>query len=320
MENTTASGPQFVQVSFDDSELFSDWVKELNWDVESTQISSGPYRLEFETIELPDLSVSRLTTRQSVRDCFSVPNGAVVFNIPRVKLPAIWNGRRLPPTMMGVYHAGIDHWVVLPAGWDGYELTVSEDLIRQTGLLPEGFAARGRQFERALPLMEPLAGHFIAQLQALFALVRNDQHWNGAAASTIPFFDIVMRSLLEIVDDGLIAEDENKLSAARRPDLVAKATNFVEARLESSLSIQELTLGLRTSARVLNYAFKDSLGISPYRYILTRKLHAVRRELKSSEEPIVEIISRYGFTTHSRFGRQYLRLFGERPSDTRYRR
>jgi AraC family ethanolamine operon transcriptional activator len=320
LDKTSTTGPEFAHACFDDVDLFADWVMELDWAVESTQISSGPYRLEFETIEFPDLSVSRLTTRQSVRDRFSVPKGAVVFNIPRKKLPAIWNGKRLPPTMMGIYQPGIDHWVVLPAGWDGYEFTVSENLIQQTELFPDGFTAKRHQFEHALPLMEPVTGHYIGQLDAFFALARNDQKWDGAAASTIPLFDIVMQGLLEILDAGLIAEDKHKLIGVRRSDLVKKATDFVEARLESDLSMQDLTQELRVSARVLNYAFKDNLGISPYRYILTRKLHAVRQELKFSKEAIVEIIPRYGFATPSRFGRQYTQLFGERPSATRYRR
>jgi AraC-like DNA-binding protein len=298
-------------------DLFSDWVMELDWALESTQISSGPYRLEFETIDLPGLSVSRLSTRQSVRDRFSVPKGAVVFNIPRTKLPAIWNGKRLPPTMMGIYCAGIEHWVVLPAGWDGYEIAVSENLLQQTELLPDGFPAKRQQFEHALPLMEPVTGHFIAQLDAHFAFARRVKNSGGNSALTIQFFDFVMQGLLEIVDAGLIAQDKHHLLATRRSDLLNKATDFVETRLDSLLSVQDLAQELGTSARVLNYAFKDALGISPYRFILARKLHAVRRELKSSDEPIIEIISRYGFTTPSRFGRQYQRVFAEPPSATR---
>jgi AraC family ethanolamine operon transcriptional activator len=49
----------------------------------------------------------------------------------------------------------------------------------------------------------------------------------------------------------------------------------------------------------------------------TEKLHAVRRVLKTSSTSIAEASKSYGFSIPSRFTRQYKRLFGELPSETR---
>lgn len=310
-----------ARVTFDDVDLFCEFVKELDWDTESTQLSTGPYELTFATIELPQLGVSRLTSRQSVYDRFSVPDGTVVFNITRAKLPAVWRGRHLAPNLMGVLRAGLEHWVTLPAGWDCYEITLAENLIRQSQLLPEDFFAKSKQLDRAyLPLMEPVTGNFIAQLDTIFAHTRDARAHDGNAVLSTRFLDFVMQGLLDIVDAGLEAEVTQKLNRARRPELVKQAINFVEANLDKNLSIGQLSTDLCVSARALNYAFRDNLGVNPYRYVLARKLHAVRRAVKSSDDPISEIIARYGFATPSRFGRQYLQLFGEHPSTTRNRR
>ena len=89
------------------------------------------------------------------------------------------------------------------------------------------------------------------------------------------------------------------------------------AHLTRELSADNMAQALGVSYRVLNYAFRDSLGMSPYQYILTQKLHAIRRQLKSSVVSVTEACAYYGFSTPSRFARQYSRLFGELPSVTR---
>ena len=91
------------------------------------------------------------------------------------------------------------------------------------------------------------------------------------------------------------------------------------ANLSADISAEDVAQALRVSYRVLNYAFSDALGMSPYQYILTQKLHAVRRVLKANDTPVCEVSASYAFRTPSRFARQYARLFGELPSATRNR-
>ena len=91
------------------------------------------------------------------------------------------------------------------------------------------------------------------------------------------------------------------------------------ANLGLALTADEIAQSLGVSRRVLNYAFQSNLGIGPYQYFLSEKLHAVRRELKSYDGTILEVLSSYGFSTPSRFAQQYQRLFGELPSETRDR-
>jgi AraC family ethanolamine operon transcriptional activator len=124
--------------------------------------------------------------------------------------------------------------------------------------------------------------------------------------------------LQQVVDAGLAARGLSRLRNGRRADLVKKGRNFVSSRLATDLSADDMARALGVSYRVLNYAFRDCLGMSPYQYILTERLHAVRRQLKSRSVSVTEASVRHGFYTPSRFARQYSRLFGELPSETRY--
>lgn len=92
------------------------------------------------------------------------------------------------------------------------------------------------------------------------------------------------------------------------------------SNLKLDLTVDEIAQTLGVSYRVLNYAFQDTLGISPYQLFLTQKLHGVRRLLQSSDISVIEACMSHGFFTPSRFARQYKRLFGELPSETKQRR
>ena len=176
---------EMSRVFFNDIDLLSAWVSAQGWGIENTQLSAGPNELRYDHFAFPELVVSHYCSKQSKQSVFALPDGMALFLIGWSKLPLVWCGRHLPPTLLAVNRSGREHWAFLPAGWDCY-------------------------------------------------------------------------------------------------------------------------------------ACRDSLGMSPYQYILTQKLHAVRRQLKLFELSVTEACILYGFNTPSRFARQYSRLFGELPSATRY--
>lgn len=115
----------------------------------------------------------------------------------------------------------------------------------------------------------------------------------------------ITRGLLQVVDAGLKALGSHELRPVRRPDIVRNAKDFVGAHLTADLSADDMARTLGVSYRLLNYAFKYALGISPYQYIQTQKLHAVRWLLKSSDITVTEACFTHGFYTPSRFARQF---------------
>lgn len=312
----SATRIQLSRVSFDDVDQMVEWSREIGWDNVGTQLTAGSNQICYENFSLPGLAVAHYCVEQSIHNVFALPEGMVVFLICREKLPLVWCGRHLPPTLLGIARSGPEHEVTLHAGWDCYEFMVAEDLIRRTEFFPLDFFDTTTQLERAfLPLMEPITGQFLRAMDAFFHAGRGLNGSPGAGIHRAEFFDFVLRGLHEVIDAGLSAQGALRPRRARRPDLVAQAREVVAAHLHGNLTTDDLAQALGVSYRVLNYAFRDALGISPYQYILARRLHEVRRQLISGVS-VTEACVFNGFGTPSRFSRQYRRLFGELPSET----
>ncbi len=313
---------EISQASFSDVDHMVEWSRALGWDNVGTQLTTGENRIFLDGFALPDLFVGHYSVQQSIHNVFALPDGMVLFEICRAKLPLVWCGRHLPPTMLGIARSGIEHDVALHAGWDCYEFMITEDVIHRTEIFPSDFFARATQFEHTfLPLTEPVTGQFLKQLDAFFRIGEgaNGRSVAGTAVNGDQLFDYTTRGLLQVVDAGLEALGSHELRPVRRPDIVRNAKDFVMAHLTADLSADDIARTLGVSYRSLNYAFKDALGISPYQYIQTQKLHAVRRLLKTSDITVTEACLAHGFYTPGRFTRQYSKLFGELPSATRAR-
>ena len=307
-------------LSFTDIDHMIEWSQDVGWENEGIQLTPGANKIVFDSLSLPGLIVGHYSVQQSIHNVFNLPAGMVVFLICRVKLPLVWCGRHLPPSMMGIARSGVEHEVVLHAGWDCYEFMVSEDLIRRTEIFPLEYFATTVQFENAfLPLTEPVTGNFLQGMDAIFAQCRGPHGTPDSTINGSRFLEFLVRGLLQVVDAGVQARGSFRLRRTRRPDVVKRAREYVAACPTTNLTAEDLAEALDVSYRVLHYAFLDSLGVSPYRYVLNQRLHAVRRLLKSADISVGDACALYGFNTPGRFSRQYTRLFGEFPSATRSR-
>jgi AraC-like DNA-binding protein len=307
----------FSKVAFRDVDQFSEWETSLGWNITSTQLSLGTNQIGFDHFALPDLLVSHFHVRQSTEDVFELPDGMVLLLICRARQPVFWSGMEIPPSLLPVVHPRRTHWVVLPPNWDCYEFIVSEELVRRTELFPPEFFERTTRLEHAsVPVAEPQTGWFLERMDSLFRGVRNARGSLEAALSEAEFYDFVLSGLRQVIDSGLAARGSQAPRPARRADLVPKAREFMAANMAKELTADQIARALGVSYRLLHYAFGDTVGVSPYRYFLTGRLHAARRYLRSGRGSVTEACTAHGFTVPSRFSRQYKRLFGELPSET----
>ena len=206
MEFNPAKEIEISRVRFSDVDHLSEWVTSAGWDIKSTQISTGANEICYDHFAFPELLVSHYTMKQAMQGVFALPDGMVLFLIVRAKLPLVWCGRQLPPTLLGIARSGRESWVVTPAGWDCYEFMVSEDLIHRTEIFPPDFFAKTTRLERAvLPLMEPITGQFLQQMDAFFLQGRGVNGSPGAALQRGQFFDFIIHGLHQVLDAGLSA-------------------------------------------------------------------------------------------------------------------
>ena len=317
--DTRSSHIELAPLTFEDIDHMVEFSKQIGWDNIGTQLTPGENRICFDSFSLPGLMVAHYRVQQSIHNVFALPPGMVLFLICREKLPLVWCGRELPPTLLGIAREGLEHEVVLNPGWDSYEFMVSEVLIQQTEIFPPDFFNRTRQFEKDfLPLVNPVTDQFLTMLDTIFQLDKSSKNNNQVRVDKAQFYDMIINGLLNVVDEGLRALDAQELKKLRRPELVKRARELIMENVSDNLSVAGMSTALGVSERVLNYAFRESLGVSPLQFVQVQKLHAVRRQLKSTDLSVSDVCDLYGFNTPSRFSRQYRRLFGELPSQTRY--
>lgn len=291
---------------------------QLGWKLESTQISTGSNRIQYDCFTFPELSVAYHYVKQAMYDCFDIPSGSFVIILSRGKVPAVCCGIKVLPSMFTILSSMNRYWVKLPAGWETYEFTLSEKLIERTELFPPSFFKKMIKLEQSfLPVSESQTEYFLRGIDYFFKRLRNKHGAIEGAIEKTEFYDFILYGLQQLIDISLGSSYSQSISYSRRFDLVEKASEIMLLNLTSNLTAEDIAQTLGISYRTLHYSFQKTLGISPYKFFLTKKLHEVRRLLKSSDISITKASTSYGFSSPSQFTHQYKRLFGEIPSETR---
>jgi AraC-like DNA-binding protein len=194
------------------------------------------------------------------------------------------------------------------------------------GLAPEhletyGSAVNGKPLPlpAAMRILHPAARH-AARLRRLHAQACH-------LAETRPKV-LAHPEVARAIEQGLIHALVTCLSARVREDGAARRhharimVRFEEVLADHSnrpLPMSELCALIGVNERTLRSCCAEFLGISPSRYVLLRRLQAVRIALRDADpatSSVAEIASGCGFTELGRFAGAYRNTFGESPSTT----
>jgi AraC family ethanolamine operon transcriptional activator len=85
-----------------------------------------------------------------------------------------------------------------------------------------------------------------------------------------------------------------------------------------SLTLQRICNEVGVSQRVLEYAFREHIGITPKQCLQAVRLTGVRRDLRRSgaKAKIADVANRWEFWHMGQFAADYRHQFGELPSET----
>jgi AraC family ethanolamine operon transcriptional activator len=135
--------------------------------------------------------------------------------------------------------------------------------------------------------------------------------------SRVALQDHLLTLLLEALDPKAHCIDRLP-QPSPRANIVARAIDFMEARLAQPIVAADISDALRVSPRTLRYSFEAIAGVSPTHYLLARRLNGARRDLSRSGPAgtVEEVALRWGFGHMGRFAQYYRLTFGECPSDT----
>ena len=118
-----------------------------------------------------------------------------------------------------------------------------------------------------------------------------------------------------------LAEDQD--AALDRPTpreeaCAVEAARIIEQRFAEPLSIAGLATAVGLTRRRFATAFRGALGVTPYHYILARRLEAAAERLAQGDAGVLEVALDCGFGDLSEFTRRFSARFGRSPG--RWRR
>ncbi|MEO1354078.1 MAG: helix-turn-helix transcriptional regulator, partial [Cyanobacteria bacterium J06635_15] len=93
--------------------------------------------------------------------------------------------------------------------------------------------------------------------------------------------------------------------------------DYIDAYLVSEITLADLAKLVGMSQFHFGRLFKQSLGLSPYQYLLQQRVERAKQLLKQTDKPVVEIALDCGFNSHSHLGRKFRQLTGVTPKTYR---
>jgi AraC family transcriptional regulator len=96
-----------------------------------------------------------------------------------------------------------------------------------------------------------------------------------------------------------------------------QAIAYIHDHLADDLTITAIADELEMSQYYFSRLFKQSIGVSPYRYVMEQRIEAAKQLLKKTPLPISMIADRVGFANQNQLTIQFRNLTGTTPSNYR---
>ncbi len=92
---------------------------------------------------------------------------------------------------------------------------------------------------------------------------------------------------------------------------------YIEENLDTAIQLQALSEAGGLSVSQFVRQFKASMGLSPYQFVLQRRVERAKRLLKHGEDPIVQIALACGFSHQEHLTHTFKRFTGDTPASYR---
>lgn len=92
-----------------------------------------------------------------------------------------------------------------------------------------------------------------------------------------------------------------------------RVLDFVDQNLSSDIRLKHLAEAARLSAHHFSELFRQTTGVSPYRYVLDRRVERAKRLLRDSMLGVLDIALAVGFSDQSHFSKVFRRATGVAP-------
>lgn len=291
------------------------------WDLRFRQISPGSFHAALSAVRFGGVQLINVQMNRTILVHGAPPPAMTTFSpITAGNRSAIYRGQQLRPGHLNVASPGDEINHQTSSNYENVLLMVDRQSWTRTAAV-----LRGQDVDLEL------AGRVAVNCDPHECLAANSylmRMLRALKCRRAPIKPEMLHRLaarcVERVAALLSAETDSGLPqrTANPHKVVFAAERIMDEFLRQPLTAADLCRELDISERALRYAFQEVRGFSPMAAYKARRLNEVRRELKSANErgAITRISSNWGFWHTGEFSADYLRLFGERPSQTMGRR
>jgi AraC family ethanolamine operon transcriptional activator len=205
-----------------------------------------------------------------------------------------------------------------PHAW--YSVSVPCDAVRRE---PSGGEARTRRGSRVVAPGVDSVARIRTVLSRVVEAARVEPGVLTAPAAVARIEAELLAACRPVLGSAPARGDAVGRPVIAREHIIRSAIHRLELSPDFTMGVDDLAGAADVSVRTLRSAFVEYFGVPPLRYLTTRRLHEARRALRSADPAattVTAVATRFGFWQFGRFAGAYLRLFGERPSDTLRRR
>jgi AraC-like DNA-binding protein len=103
------------------------------------------------------------------------------------------------------------------------------------------------------------------------------------------------------------------------PGVLRRVKSHIEESLAERIDLDDLARIAGLSRCHFSRAFKESVGVPPHRYIVSRRIVVAAGLIQLTNRPLADIALSVGFADQSHFTRSFVRALGETPRSYRYR-
>ncbi len=162
------------------------------------------------------------------------------------------------------------------------------------------------------------AATHLAGLAASFATMARAAGDDGVHETVATRFrDRVVADALSTLGQGARSPAAMRIRHLSALEIVLACDDYASARRYQGITALGLSRAAGYSERRIRAAFKEMTGVSPMRFMRSRAIHEIRRDLMSGVgASVTEAAFKWGFTELGRFASAYRSQFGELPSET----
>ncbi len=290
------------------------WEHSAGIDSEQTQLTRGRGEVSAAFATFGELFAWRHQSSERMLCHYLIPAGMVELCVCRHPTPTLWCDAEFAGTTVVIHCEQQPYRAIISPEGVSYGCLISKESLFRYGLLTERqySLAASRKFASA-PAHDGLVDELLRHLDSLLG-ERDSQY---ALEQPIYTFDAVLSAWQQVLDRCWAPTSPEALQKpAKDRSLLENFLNLVDSDPNKVFTAGRVADELQVTRRTLERSVRRQLGMSPYQYLLTRRLHLARRLLKDGQDSVLSACVNTGFEHSGRFAMTYVRQFGELPSQT----